>query len=168
MGLKTGDLAQDAAAWQGITWGLVEAFVKWQLQNSYAIPSINVRLSTAKTYSRLAFQAGMISAEEYALIRAVKGYSVKEQRRLDQRRAPHTRRGRKKAAPVHISQQQAVALKSQPENPQGRRDALLMALLLDHGLRLARWLGCWWKILICQAGCCVSSAPKSLNSKPTA
>ena len=31
--------------------------------------------------------------------------------------------------------EQAKALKEQPDTPQGRRDALLMCLLLDHGLR---------------------------------
>jgi hypothetical protein len=37
---------------------------------------------------------------------------------------------------VHIAQKQAKKLKSQPDTPQGRRDALLMCLLLDHGLRV--------------------------------
>jgi integrase len=31
---------------------------------------------------------------------------------------------------------QAKVLKSQPDSPQGRRDVLLMCLLLDHGLRV--------------------------------
>lgn len=141
LGMKTGDLAFDAQTWQGITWGLVEAFVKWQLKNSYAIQSINVHLSTVKTYSRLAFQAGVISAEEHALIRAVKGYSVKEQRRVDQRRQPNIRRGLKKAAPIRLSPEQVSSLKLQPTTPQGRRDALLMCLLLDHGLRVGEVAG---------------------------
>lgn len=141
LGMKMGDLAFEAEAWQGVTWGLVEAFVKWQLKNSYAIQSINVHLSTVKTYARLAFQAGLVSAEEYALIRAVKGYSVKEQRRVDQRRQPNIRRGLKKAAPVRLSPEQVSSLKSQPTTPQGRRDALLMCLLLDHGLRVGEVAG---------------------------
>lgn len=152
LGMKISDLAAEAQAWQGVTWGLVEAFVKWQLQNRYAIQSINVRLSTVKTYARLAFQAGVISAEEHALIRAVKGYSVKEQRRVDQRRAPHIRRGLKKAAPVRITHTQAVSLKSQPTTPQGRRDALLMCLLLDHGLRVGEVAALTVENLDLQAG----------------
>ena len=139
--IPMGDLAGDPEAWRGITWGLVEAFVKWQLQESYAIPSVNVRLSTVKTYARLAFQAGMLSAAEYALIRAVKGYSLKEQRRVDERRAPHIRRGLKKARPVKISLEQAESLKNQPNTPQGRRDRLLLCLLLDHGLRVGEIAG---------------------------
>jgi integrase len=152
LGMKIGDLAYDAQTWQGITWGLVEAFVKWQLKNSYAIQSINVHLSTVKTYVRLAFQAGVINAEEYALIRAVKGYSVKEQRRVDQRRAPNIRRGLKKATPVRITPEQAASLKSQPTTPQGRRDTLLMCLLLDHGLRVGEVAGLTIENLDLQAG----------------
>jgi integrase len=130
-----GELDEDPAAWSGITWGLVEAFIKWQLQSGYAVASVNVRLSTIKTYARLAMQAGVVSTQEYALIRSVAGYSQKEQRRVDQRRELR-RIGTKKASPVTISPEQAQALKTQPDTPQGRRDSLLMALLLDHGLRV--------------------------------
>lgn len=135
LGIQVGDLAHEPAAWRGITWGLVEAFVKWQLSLGYAIPSINVRLSTVKTYARLALQSGTLTPEEYALIRSVKGFSHREQQRLDQRR-PRQRVGTKKPAPVALTPQQATALKTQPNTPQGRRDALLMCLLLDHGLRV--------------------------------
>jgi integrase len=46
-----------------------------------------------------------------------------------------TRVGRKKAKATHITHAQAVLLKTHPDTPQGRRDTLLMCLLLDHGLR---------------------------------
>ena len=132
---RVGDLHRDAEAWRGVTWGLVEAFVKWQLKEGYAVTSVNVRLSTVKTYARLAFQAGTLSAEEYALIRSVQGYSQREKRRIDARRK-QTRVGAKKETPVTLSPEQAAALKNQPlDTPQGCRDALLMALMLDHGLR---------------------------------
>jgi integrase len=136
--VRSGDLASDPQAWRGVTWGLVEAFVKWQLQQGYSVSSVNVRLSTVKTYARLAMQSGMLSTAEYALMRAVQGYSRAEQRRVDQRR-PQTRRGLKKAVSVPLTAEKATALKSQPvgklPSPQGRRDILLMCLLLDHGLR---------------------------------
>ena len=134
-GMHTGELASEAAAWRTVTWGLVEAFVKWQLKTGYAIPSINVRLSTIKTYARLAMQVGTLTPQEYALIRAVQGYTYREQARIDQKR-PVRRIGLKKAEPVKITPEQAAALKDQPETPQGRRDRLMMCLLLDHGLRV--------------------------------
>lgn len=136
MGVPGGDFAHDPFAWRGVTWGLVEGFIKWQLAQGYAVPTVNVRLSTVKTYARLAFQSGALDAQAYALIHAIKGYGRGEQRRIDGHRAPNIRRGLKKAEPVRISPEQAAALKNHPDTPQGRRDKLLMCLLLDHGLRV--------------------------------
>jgi integrase len=133
--LRTGDLSKEPAAWRPVTWGLVEAFVKWQLGQGYAIQSINVHLSSIKTYARLAMQAGALLPQEYALIRSVQGYSFREQNRIDQKRE-RTRIGNKKEQPVKITPQQAAALKQNSSTPQGRRDTLLMCLLLDHGLRV--------------------------------
>src|SRR5205814_9889481 len=74
------------------------------------------------------------SSEAYAMIKMVSGYRHKEGRNVDAKREV-TRVGDKKAEAVSISPQQARALKQQSNTPQGRRDALLMCLLLDHGLR---------------------------------
>ena len=94
----------------------MEGFVRWQLQQGYALPSVNVRLSSVKTYARLAMQGGALPTQEYALIRAVQGYSQREQRRLDARRVVK-RVGLKKAAPVKIKPEQAAALKDRPKPP---------------------------------------------------
>lgn len=128
-----GELSGDV--WRGVTWGLVEGFRNWMVAQGDAVGSINVRLSTIKTYTKLATKAGVLAPEENALIRTVTGYSHKESRRVDERR-PVSRRGQKKAAAVHISIEQAKELKDQPDTPQGRRDALMLCLLLEHGLRV--------------------------------
>lgn len=124
-------LATTPVAWQGVTWGLVAGFVEWQLQQGYAVGSINVRLSTVKTYARLATRAGAIAAEAYALIKLVPGFRHAEGRRVDAGRE-QTRKGTKKARPVSVSLSQAARLKDQADP----RDRLLMCLLLDHGLRV--------------------------------
>ncbi|MDO9120198.1 MAG: tyrosine-type recombinase/integrase [Anaerolineaceae bacterium] len=131
----TGDLSHEPAAWRLVTWGLVEAFVKWQISKGYAIQSVNVHLSSIKTYARLAMQAGALLPQEYALIRAVQGYSYREQSRIDSRRKI-TRIGLKKSEPVKITPEEAALLKQQPDTPQGRRDTFMICLLLDHGLRV--------------------------------
>ncbi len=128
-------LQHSPAAWRGVTWGLVDGFVRWMLQQGYAIGTVNRKLSTVKVYAKLAAKAGVIPAEELALIKGVTGYSRKEGKRVDQRR-PQARVGAKKAVNVSLTRQQAHALLDQPNTPQGRRDALLMHLLLDHGLRV--------------------------------
>ena len=45
-----------------------------------------------------------------------------------------TRIGDKKAEAVTLTFEQAQQLKDQPDTAQGRRDALIMCVLLDHGL----------------------------------
>lgn len=139
VGIVAGDLNTSPDAWHGITWGLVAGFVQWMLQESYATGSVNVRLSTVKTYAKLASKAGALDKLEYLQIKDVTGYSHKERKRLDEKRddaGTDTRRGVKKAEAVRLSTEQARRLKTgQPDTPQGRRDAVLMCLLLDHGLR---------------------------------
>ena len=66
----------------------------------------------------------------------VQGYANKEAKHVDEKRRAdgmNTRRGTKKAEAVTIPEDIAQALKQQPNTPQGRRDALIMWLLLDHG-----------------------------------
>ena len=121
--------------WGGVTWGIVEAFRNWQVAQGYAVGTVNVRLSTVKTYARLTTKAGVLTTTELALIRNVEGYNRKEAKRIDERR-DQTRSGYKKAHSVALTKDQADVLKEQPDTPQGRRDAVIMALLLDHGLRV--------------------------------
>lgn len=142
--LSPGDLANDSQAWQGITWGIVAAFIQWQLRAGYAVSSVNMRLSTVKVYAGLAALAGVIPAGELAMIRQVKSYKRTEQVRLDDNRAAAgvpTRTGYKKALPVSLSKKQAAALLIQPDTPQGRRDRLMVALLIGLGLRVGELAG---------------------------
>lgn len=131
-GVASGDLAADPLAWAGVTWGIVAAFVQWQVQQGYAIGSIGVRLSTVKVYAKLATQAGALSADEYARLHMVPAFRHAEGRRIDAGRTETRKAGSKKAEPVRISREQAAALKAQALP----RDRLLMCLLLDHGLRV--------------------------------
>src|SRR6266704_1104334 len=115
-GLLVSDMASDLASWSGVTWGLVEGFIRWQLKEGYATGSINVHLATIKGY------------------RASEGRNVDDSRK--QVKLETRRPDAKKAEPVSISLEQARRLKSeQPATKKGRRDALLMCLLLDLGLR---------------------------------
>jgi len=143
-GVEVGDLKTDSNAWKGITWGLVAAFQAWLLSRGYAVSSVNVKVSTVKTYAKLAFKAGVLDASDYALIRSVEGYAKKEYKRIDDKRRAaglDTRIGSKKSDAVSLTWAKAKKLKDQPDTPQGRRDALLMCLLLDHGLRVSEVAG---------------------------
>ncbi len=132
---------QEPSAWNGITWGLVEGFVKWLLTQGYSIASVNNRLSAIKVYARLASKAGVIPPAEQALIREVRGYGGTEGKRVDEKR-PSSRIGHKKEEAIVLTAQQARLLKNEhPPTPQGIRDHLLICLLLDLGLRASEAAG---------------------------
>ena len=134
-------LATNPEAWRGVTWGIVAGFVQWQLRTGFAVASCNVRLSTVKTYAKLAMQAGMIDMAEYQAIKAVNGYSHKDQRRIDEGRDVK-RMGTKKAEAVSLTDEQVQALKcNHPDTAQGRRNRLMMCLLLNLGLRVGEVIG---------------------------
>ena len=129
-------MQHDPDCWRGVTWGIVAGFAEWQLKQGFAVSSVNVRLSTIKTYAGLAHKAGVIDTTEAMLIKAVTGYSRKEGKRIDEKRDV-SRVGSKKAEPVSLTVVQAQQLKEQPtDTPQGKRDAVIMCLLLEHGLRV--------------------------------
>ena len=89
------------------------------LQLGYASASIKGRLSTVRTYTKLAAKAGAISAQESVLIASVDGYAHKEAKHIDEKRRAdglQTRTGAKKAEPVSIPVDIAETLKQQP-NP---------------------------------------------------
>lgn len=130
-------LRQDPKYWRGITWGLVDAFVRKRLKDGYAISTVNFALSTIKVYADLAAQAGELPGHELPLIRAVKAIRASEAVRLDEKRST-TRIGLKKAEPTVLTDSLAEALIDQrTDTPQGRRDRLIMCLLLRHGLRVS-------------------------------
>ena len=129
-------LATSAAAWRGVTWGIVEAWRSALLQEGYSVATVNNRLSTIRVYAGLASKAGAVPVDELTLLKAVGGYGATEGKRLDERR-PRSRVGPKKAAAVPLSLDQARQLKrAADDSGQAARDALIMALLLDHGLRV--------------------------------
>lgn len=150
------DFQTNPFAWRGVSWGLVEGFAQWLLGEGYAVASVNARLSTVRIYAQMAVKSGAIERQEGLLIQTVKGFSRAGGLNVDEQRAQTrikevtyayketgkkrntvvSRRSTKKRKPTLIDEATTVVLK-QPgnESPQGFRDALLMCLLFDHGLR---------------------------------
>lgn len=153
---KGADFQTNPQAWQGVTWGIVEGFIHWQLKEGYAITSVNARLSTVKVYAQMAVKAEAIDRQEGLLIQSVKGFSRSGAQNVDDQRQQTrmaeisyaykpegkrrsvvvTRRSTKKRLATVLDEKTAVSLKK-PHNksPQAYRDVLLICLLLDHGLR---------------------------------
>jgi integrase len=96
-------------------------------------------LAAVKVYVKLAAATGIIDGIDAARIAKQEGYKGRDAINMDNERkaaGTPTRSGAKKATNVLLTAAQVQALKEQPDTPQGRRDALLMALLLDHGFRV--------------------------------
>jgi integrase len=131
--------SEEPAAWASVSWGLIEGFLRWQEAEGYSLASIARSLSTIRVYCTQAARAGELSPEALALIQTVKAAAPRSKagRNRDAQRTT-TRRGAKKATATRLTSVQARSLKREHEDtPQGRRDALLMCLLLDHGLRVS-------------------------------
>src|SRR5260370_16609503 len=135
IGVAPGDFFNDLYAWQDITGDLIETFIDWQKRQGYAIGSINVRLATVKAYCHLAFSAGKLDHSTHTHIQGVKGIPRKQARNIAAR-SQGSRVGHKKAQPVDIPLELLPALKHPDTGFLAKRDALLMCLLLDHGLRV--------------------------------
>jgi integrase len=132
---QAGDFYNDLGAWQGIRAGLLETFIEWQKLQGYSIGTINVRLATLKAYCHLAYEVGILDIDTHTHIQGVKGIQRKQARNIDARR-PISRVGYKKAQAVDIPIEMLHQLKHPETGSLAKRDALLMCLLLDHGLRV--------------------------------
>jgi hypothetical protein len=130
-GDTTRDITSDPLAWLGVSWGLVSGSVQWQVQQGYAIGSINARLSMVKSYCKLATQAGAVSTDEYARMLLAAGYRHAGGGASTRCVRP-SGGGRRRLHQYLYNRVQAAALKQQADP----LDRLLMCLLLDHGLRV--------------------------------
>lgn len=140
--LRTGDGELHADVWCSLTFGLVEGFQGWLLQNGYSVGTVNNRISTLRSFAELAFQAGCLDHEAYLKINGVKGIGRKGAARIDENRREAdipTRVGAKKAKAVEFSINEAVGLIEMIDGTsgQGRRDRVILTLLLEHGLRVS-------------------------------
>jgi integrase len=147
----------DARAWAGMTAALLEGFRQWLYyaqipladeQKGYAISSVGRYLATVRQYCRLAFQSGVIPADEWLKIKEVKAHSHAEGANIDADRArqkisPRMSTRKRYATPLDKDDLQALHTASgRPGGLRARdgllsqRDALLLCLLGEHGLRI--------------------------------
>jgi integrase len=139
-GVSIQGMYDDLSLWAEMSDGLVKGFLRWLRQKGFSIGTINVRLSTIRTYCRLSMSARYLPAERYQLIKAVEKISEKEGRNIDEKRDV-SRVGTKKAEPTAISPPHVALLKQKLRGLAAAGDSysasnlLLLCLLADHGLR---------------------------------
>lgn len=135
--LSAGQLFRDPAIWQVVTHGLVKLFRKHMLEQGFSISSVNRALSSIRRYASLASEAGQLPFQEMFLIKQVAGYSQAKGKNIDEDR-PKSRRGNKKEESIPIPHEVIDVLLSEdtyPDTSVGKRDRLIIAILLDWGLR---------------------------------
>lgn len=135
--------------WQGVTGDLLSAFQGELMEAGYAPRTINRMVSHLRVYLRLCAQAGVISQDDY--LRAQHAKAIRK-RGAEQLRAARVaagdapRLGRAKEIHANITEAQAaVLLNEHPGTPRGRRNRLLMHLLLHHGLRESEAAALDWR-----------------------
>jgi len=87
----------------------------------------------------LALQAGTLLPETYAFVTQIKGYGHQEGLHEDQKRQTmelSTRRGTKKSSASLDLTRSGREAHGSAGDPLGRRDGLLMCILLEEGLRI--------------------------------
>lgn len=134
-------LVERADGWRYITHGMISSFIVWMKQRDYALQSVNRALSTMHVFAGLASSAKVMPEEEYQRITRVHGYNAKEMINVEversRKRLPHA----KKPYTTMIGPDQADHLKhGHPPTLMGYRNAVLMCLLIDHGLRVSEAL----------------------------
>lgn len=140
-------LRTDPQAWRGMTYGMLQGFVRWQLQEGYAVGTVNVRLATIRQYCKLVGPrpqgAGVLSRSVVRDILTVKGFNEKETLTLNESREKEKqRKGKKKAEHTELSVSQVHKLKSltlKSKRPHDAllpmRDALMVGLFSEHAFR---------------------------------
>ncbi len=124
-GKSVGDLSQQVQAWKQVQREDVKDFIYHLAQEGYAASSVNMYLHTIKTYCRLATIANVFDQHEYHLINNLHATgSVKG-----------TIHFPKDTEEPLLKDTHVEHLLKQPDTSQGRRDKLLLLLLVRYGLR---------------------------------
>jgi integrase len=142
---------------QGVPLEVMQEFLGHvDVSTTHGIYAPVLGVQVVRGYAQLAVKAGTISREEGMLVQGVKGFSRAAAANVDEkrvqtrivsvtydykpdgrkRRVVVTRQSTKKAWPRLLSEAEVAALMQlRNDSPQAWRDALLMCLLLEHGLR---------------------------------
>ena len=130
--------------WSYITFGIVDGYKRYLLAKGYSVNSVNQTLYIIRRYCKEATKAGFIPVEELGKIKLIEGVKCSEAPHVDEKREI-TRLSNKKQTATEISEDQVYKLKNeQPDTLKGKRDALILSILLDIGLRESEIVTLTW------------------------
>lgn len=127
--------------WKDVTAEDIRRYQQAMLNVGMCVSTVNQTIFIIRSFGAYSSAyGGMEQSEVFKASQIAKSYRAIEARNIDKVRVEKgkaTRASNKKESAVIISKYQAEQLKhDHPDTPKGRRDALLMCLLLDYGLRI--------------------------------
>ena len=135
------DSMQQPGHWKNVTASDIEAYKAYLTYvRGLRTTTISQIIYIIKSYARLAYDAGTISIEELTKIEHIKGISGSEAVHIDEHRQKTAERDRHNVGGqvTTLTKKQVNLLKfGHPETLQGKRNALLFTILLDHGMRIS-------------------------------
>ena len=130
--------------WRYITFGIVDGYKRYLLAKGYSINSVNQTLYIIRRYCKEATKAGFIPVEELGKIKLIEGVKCSEAPHVDKKR-DITRLSKKKTTATEISEEKVYQLKhEQGDTLKGKRDALILSIMLDIGLRESEVVTLTW------------------------
>ena len=130
--------------WKYITFGIVDGYKRYLLAKGYSINSVNQTLYIIRRYCKEATKAGFIPVEELGKIKLIEGVKCSEAPHVDKKR-DITRLSKKKTTATEISEEKVYQLKHEQGNTlKGKRDALILSIMLDIGLRESEVVTLTW------------------------
>lgn len=123
-GHAIGNISNEPIGWSRMQATFVKEYVEYLRNEHYQPSTIDKQLDTIKIYARLAMNAGYLPQQEYEQIHRIQAPPAT---------AGEPRRGEKRSQYLDLSDEQVQQLLKQPDTREGRRDKLLLALLLYCG-----------------------------------
>lgn len=129
------ELFRSPDAWAGVTAGTIEAFRTWLVDEGYSPSSITGNVHIVRRYARLASKVGAISHDEASRINLISCAAPLVQTDDETVRRKGAKRRHSEMIALNTEQRRLLKAECDLSNPQGRRDFLLVCLLMDHALR---------------------------------
>lgn len=132
------ELYSSPAAWHGITADIIRSFRDHLIGCAYSPATVTGAIHIVRKYARLAASVGVVSAEESSKIGLIRcAVHDTEYQASDKRQQEGRNIKRKHSEMIALTSEQCGKLKAHCDldTPQGRRDFLIICLLLDHAMR---------------------------------
>lgn len=132
------------SAWSQISFGLVQTFQRYLLNEGYAFKTINTYISAIKVHSKWAYNAQTIEIDTFSRIQNIEPLKESQEKRIRERLELKTKRiGNKKSKPTLLSDEQLNELIQSIDTSKinGKRNLAMFLIFIDLGFRVGEVVG---------------------------